>query len=95
MFLFFFFMLICCCNTVAPTSFASCRKSLQIQRQPICVIADCKIVNWTYILTEQAKQTQEDFVSIILRYSDACLEEKRRMTTDNPDFANILLFRNH
>ena len=30
-------------------------KSLQIQRQRICVIADCKIINCTYILTEQAK----------------------------------------
>ena len=54
-------------------------KSLHIQRQRICVIASCKSVNWTYILTEQAKQTQEDFVSIILRYSDACLEEKQRI----------------
>ena len=54
-------------------------KSLQIKRQRICVIADCKSVNWTYILTEQAKQTQADFVLIILRYSGACLEEKQRM----------------
>ena len=52
---------------------------VEIQRQRICMIADSKIVNWTYILTEQAKQTHEDFVSIILRYSGACLEEKQRM----------------
>ena len=55
-------------------------KSLHwIQRQRICVIVDCKICNCTYILNDKAKQTQEDFYSIHLRYSGACLEEKQRM----------------
>ena len=34
-------------------------KSLQFQRQRICVIANCKSVNWSYILTDKQNKPKK------------------------------------